>query len=430
MSKFLNIAIRSLLVFFVLPATHNAQWLSQEFPTNEWLMRIRFTDQEVGWILGFNYIYKTQDGGKTWVAQDSSMGYGEALYVLNDQKVIYSNYNGSFTNWHRGIRRTTDGGSNWETVDSLPFFYTDFEFINDQVGYAIGMDTSNINAIRMTTDSGATWNTVSSNFPQAGYELQGITFVNSQEGWVVSYDGYIYHTINGGMNWMLQDSLWEDGPWLPVRDIFFFNSDSGWAVGGISGRMLTAFTIDGGENWVKEIKSGNSLREAEFINNRVGWFTGVGYNPFIGKTMDGGLTWQEQDLNPELGPGSGFESISVINEQMVWVVGSNIYYTNNGGVSAVGSDDKKDRQSFHLKQNYPNPFNASTTINYYLLKKADVQLIIYDISGRYIDTILNKSQHSGNHSITLNAENLSSGIYIYKLKTNTFEQSRKMLLLK
>ncbi len=82
-----------------------------------------------------------------------------------------------------------------------------------------------------------------------------------------------------------------------------------------------------------------------------------------------------------------------------------------------------------LFQNYPNPFNPSTIIKYYLKKREDVQLTVYDISGKAIKTFLLKSQPSGYHSLPFEAKGLAGGIYFYTLKAGSFKQSRKMLLL-
>ena len=85
---------------------------------------------------------------------------------------------------------------------------------------------------------------------------------------------------------------------------------------------------------------------------------------------------------------------------------------------------------YQLNQNYPNPFNPNTTITYQLKTKSNIQLIIYDLSGQKIKTLLDNQQNAGQHSITFDASGLASGIYIYKLKAGNFEQSRKMLLVK
>jgi len=97
--------------------------------------------------------------------------------------------------------------------------------------------------------------------------------------------------------------------------------------------------------------------------------------------------------------------------------------------------DKKRNKIFPtesaLSQNYPNPFNPTTIINYELQIKSDVKLIVYDVLGREVKILVNKTQHPGKHSVTFDASNLTSGVYYYKIKTGTnYEQTRKMLLLR
>lgn len=85
---------------------------------------------------------------------------------------------------------------------------------------------------------------------------------------------------------------------------------------------------------------------------------------------------------------------------------------------------------FKLEQNYPNPFNPSTIIRFSLPKSQDVTLEVFDITGKNIATLISGKVQGGNNSIQFLANNLPSGIYFYKLKTETFTQSRRMILLK
>jgi subtilisin family serine protease len=87
-------------------------------------------------------------------------------------------------------------------------------------------------------------------------------------------------------------------------------------------------------------------------------------------------------------------------------------------------------EKFILKQNYPNPFNPATTINYSIAKRGLVQLKIYDVLGKKIITLVNKIQKSGKYSVDFNANELSSGVYFYKLQWNNFSVTKKMILLK
>ena len=83
-----------------------------------------------------------------------------------------------------------------------------------------------------------------------------------------------------------------------------------------------------------------------------------------------------------------------------------------------------------LFKNYPNPFNPSTTISYQLPKDGFVTLIIYDILGREVKTLVNEFKSQGRYSVNFNASNLASGVYIYRIKVNDFSTSKKLLLMK
>lgn len=90
-------------------------------------------------------------------------------------------------------------------------------------------------------------------------------------------------------------------------------------------------------------------------------------------------------------------------------------------------------QKFSLGQNYPNPFNPATIIEYYVGANQEspqhVALEIYDLLGKQITKLVDKKQPAGKYQVIFKANNLASGMYIYKLKAGAFEQSRQMLLL-
>jgi hypothetical protein len=87
-------------------------------------------------------------------------------------------------------------------------------------------------------------------------------------------------------------------------------------------------------------------------------------------------------------------------------------------------------KSFILRQNYPNPFNPSTNIKYDLPKNSFVKLVIFDELGREVKTLVNENQPAGTYEITFNALLLPSGVYIYRLNTDGFSDTKKMILLK
>jgi hypothetical protein len=85
---------------------------------------------------------------------------------------------------------------------------------------------------------------------------------------------------------------------------------------------------------------------------------------------------------------------------------------------------------YSLSQNYPNPFNPSTTVNYSLPQTGLVKLTLYNILGEEVKTLVNDVKEKGNYSVNLNASELTSGIYIYRIEAGSFIQTRKMTLLK
>lgn len=86
--------------------------------------------------------------------------------------------------------------------------------------------------------------------------------------------------------------------------------------------------------------------------------------------------------------------------------------------------------STKLNQNYPNPFNPSTTITFELGKAGNVQLLLYDLSGREVLSIFSGYLNAGYNSYKLNAQNLASGVYYYVLKADNLSQTKKLTILK
>ena len=85
---------------------------------------------------------------------------------------------------------------------------------------------------------------------------------------------------------------------------------------------------------------------------------------------------------------------------------------------------------FRLSQNYPNPFNPVTTIRYSIPKENNVSLIVYNMLGEEVAELVNESQQIGNYEVELNATELSSGVYFYKIQAGSFVETKKMILLK
>lgn len=102
------------------------------------------------------------------------------------------------------------------------------------------------------------------------------------------------------------------------------------------------------------------------------------------------------------------------------------------GITGVADQNKQITPlSYKLSQNYPNPFNPSTTIDFSLMKAGNFTLSVYNILGQKVATLINNQNlEAGNHSVKFNANNLASGLYIYRLTGNNVNLVKKMMLLK
>jgi hypothetical protein len=85
---------------------------------------------------------------------------------------------------------------------------------------------------------------------------------------------------------------------------------------------------------------------------------------------------------------------------------------------------------YSLGQNYPNPFNPSTDISFALPNAGQVRLTVYNVLGQEVETLVDRHMEAGNHTVTWQAANYSSGVYFYRLNAERFTQTLKMMLLK
>jgi hypothetical protein len=110
-----------------------------------------------------------------------------------------------------------------------------------------------------------------------------------------------------------------------------------------------------------------------------------------------------------------------------------LYVLYNLGGGTVGIRDKEIKEvptSFSLEQNFPNPFNPTTTIQYSIPFSEKVSLKIFNLLGEEVKTLTDEFQEAGKYSVQFNANNLTSGIYFYRLQAGSFVQTKKMILIK
>ena len=133
-----------------------------------------------------------------------------------------------------------------------------------------------------------------------------------------------------------------------------------------------------------------------------------------------------------------FQSKLIVDLPEVYdtLVGGIINGVIYGDTTKVGVDDNNGIPIVYaLSQNYPNPFNPTTTINYSIpsnnkSEMANVKIVVFDILGREVATLVNQMQNPGNYEINFDASSLTSGVYLYRLTSGSFNKSMKMILMK
>jgi len=107
-----------------------------------------------------------------------------------------------------------------------------------------------------------------------------------------------------------------------------------------------------------------------------------------------------------------------------------IDYNGSFSFSEIISVSNLAPNGFVLEQNYPNPFNPSTNIRYAVANKQFVSIKVYDVIGNEIATLVNEEKPAGSYEVEFNAGNISAGVYYYTIVTESFVQTKKMILLK
>lgn len=156
-------------------------------------------------------------------------------------------------------------------------------------------------------------------------------------------------------------------------------------------------------------------------------------------SLDGGDTWYESGFEIDGASGSSTRQYSD-SLDFVYSEGDYSYYypiprdSILNEMTSISDVDLDVPKSFSLS-NYPNPFNASTAISFSLPDRGNAKLAIYDIAGRRVRTLIDDIIDAGGHSVVWNGRNsagqvVSSGVYFYKLNSEGYTDTKRMLLLK
>jgi photosystem II stability/assembly factor-like uncharacterized protein len=415
--------------FTIYQATNTTNWTSQTSGTSENLLAVYFINQNIGWAVGGNYgpnknstIVKTTNGGLTWIAQKSGTTTSlNDVFFLNGEIGWAS---GSNSDYATGgvILKTTNGGDEWITQFQRTSGCISSIYFNDfNNGWAAGEE----GIILKTTDGGINWKTQPSPV-SSGYGFEDIHFTDLNTGWIIPhYAQRVYKTTDGGQSWTTQNCP-ITSEWDYFFSSYFLDANTGWVCGRGTSTANVWYTVDGGITWDVSANIFGVFKSIHFINSKNGWV--VGYSGNIYKTSDGGKNWYKQISNAS----NNLNSVVFIDSNHGWAVGDQgtILKLTTSSETAVEDSKSFITNSFSLAQNYPNPFNPSTTIEYSLIKKCKVTLIVYDVLGREIQKIVDEEKLPGIYQINFTAKGLASGIYFYRLCTSEFTKTKKFVLLK
>ncbi len=389
-----------------------------------------FINENTGWVIKLTgTVYRTLDGGNSWTLQDSIyLGGFRSVQFINESTGWIGSLNTSFI-----LFKTTDGGFSWDTVrnipDPKPRGICGLHALNEQFIYGCGRYDGNSNFIK-STDGGNTW--ITKDMAQFANALVDCYFFNKDTGVAVGSIGVIptykstaLYTIDGGVNWSVRftGTRNQEGGWK----ISFVDNQNGFVSLELLGSTLKHFikTSDGGQTWSEYSFPNSNEQGIGFINANTGWIGG-NFNPTYG-TTDGGMTWFNSNI------GININRFLMFGDTLGYACGQYIFkYSKTIGITQISSTIP-DRYS--LFQNYPNPFNPVTKIKFDLLSNTEgqtsnVKLDIYDALGKEVQVLVNEKLSAGSYEVEFNAIGFSSGIYFYKLTTENFTQTKRMVLLK
>ena len=220
---------------------------------------------------------------------------------------------------------------------------------------------------------------------------------------------------------------WENTNWV-VKYLNTFEYDK---LGKLVSILNKRWVVDRWQNYAKKIFI-NNQDEPQSIHLLKIWANNIwndydryiyNYNNF-NYLVDG---FYEYFFNGQWVPGEGFLELKNPDGFEIHFIANEIQVYYNS-ITDVGNDVNP--VQYALSQNFPHPFNPTTNIKFSIPQRGYVKLVIYNLLGEVITILVDEVLQAGNHIVPFNAENLNSGIYIYRIESAIFFQSNKMILLK
>jgi hypothetical protein len=157
-------------------------------------------------------------------------------------------------------------------------------------------------------------------------------------------------------------------------------------------------------------------------------YVGTDFGVYV--SFNQGTNWQNYSQNlPSVCYVTDLEFDPYSTKIVAATYGRGVYINDRATISSVENDEKI-AKSFNLFNNFPNPFNPTTTIRYSIINPDVVKVKIYDVLGREVRTLVNEFKQAGTYELQFSANGLASGIYLYRIESGKFIETKKMILLK
>ncbi len=393
-------------------------WVDQTIsPVPPFLSSVSTISKNVCWIGGANgTVLYTSNGGFNWAYRNLPPAY--SIYIVNVIAGIDSvtalctvtNEVGTF------IFRSTNQGSNWNIVyqKPAPAYIDDIKLINSNLGFAVGDPINSRWHLLRIMNGGTFFDTTGLFLLENGIEYAPFNsmFISGNSIWFGTNNHHIYHSTNLGTNWTFYTTAFA-----------FMNTITVSGTTGFAGGDQTYKSTDGGNTWPFITLPGNGLCNAFVNNNGIFWYT-KGNRIFV--STDGGVSFAIQHTSPGIGTYTHMSFVfNTYENTNSTVTGWGItddgivskYQQGNIGITPISNEIP---ENYLISQNYPNPFNPTTSIKFALPKSANVRLVVYDILGNDVATLIDETLKPGSYEVVWNSTNNSSGIYFYKLTTEEF----------
>ncbi len=351
--------------------------------------------------------------------------------------------------------KSTDGGSSFNyAMDGIPQL-NPYQ-VSDRTSFVtpVAMDPNNPNILAagtflvyITTDGAKSWQGITLDLTGDGPGNFGnyITAITIAKG----NSNVIYAGCSNGKIWVTQNasaginSNWTEIdktlPYAWCTSLTTEPDNAGIIYATFSG-YLTGSKVykstDFGKSWTNISGDLPNIPVTSLVvnpNNVQNLFIGTDLGIF--STTDSGVNWVVDGSGMSNVPVSDLRYRASDNKIFAATHGRGLFSAVIPGATGVDNANTKLPASFELSQNYPNPFNPSTNIQYSLPESRNIRMVIYDISGKEIKTLVNSFEEAGQHNITWDGTNnknlkVSSGVYFYTLSAGNLNLTKKLILLK